>query len=91
LIEASDETSPDGISADFEDDRNCRGRGLRHKSGWCVGRSGDYGNPASNKFGYQFRQPVKLILGPAIFDRDVPALGKSRFAQTLAERAHQVR
>ena len=58
---------------------------------WCVGRSGDHGNPASNQFGYQFRQPVELIFGPAIFDRDVPALSKPRFAQTLSERAHQVR
>src|SRR5262249_56621009 len=54
---------------DFEDDRNRRGRRLGHKSRWCVGRSGDHGNPASNQFGYQFRQPVELILGPAIFDR----------------------
>src|SRR5205823_3746485 len=62
-----------------------------HKSRWCVGRSGDHGNPASNQFGYQFRQPVELILGPAIFDRDVPALSKPRFAQTLSERPDQVR
>jgi hypothetical protein len=91
LVEASDETSPDGVPADFEDDRNCRGRRLGHKSRWCVGRSGDHGNLASNQFGYQFRQPVELIFGPAIFDRDVPALSKPRFAQTLSERAHQVR
>src|SRR5262249_688053 len=70
-------------------DRNCRGRRLGHKSRWCVGRSGDHCNPASNQFGYQFRQPVELILGPAIFDRDVSALSKPRFAQTLSA-AHQV-
>src|SRR5262249_19617155 len=80
-----------GAPADFEDDRNCRGRRLGHKGRWCVGRSGDHGNPASNQFGCQFRQPVELILGPAIFDRDVPALSKPRFAQTLSERTHQVR
>ena len=53
--------------------------------------AGVHCNSASNQFGYQFRQPVELILGPAIFDRDVPALSKPRFAQTLSERAHQVR
>src|SRR5262249_16981787 len=64
LVDGSDESSPDRVSADLEDDRNCRRRGLGHKCCWCVGRRGDDGNSALNQFGCQLRQPIELILGP---------------------------
>src|SRR5262249_58392923 len=64
LVDGSDESSPDRVSADLEDDRNCRSRGLGHKCCWCVGRRGDDGNSALNQFGCQLRQPIAVILGP---------------------------
>src|SRR5262249_32092967 len=91
LVEASDETSPDRVAADLEDDRNCRGRSLGRKRTWCIGRRGDDSNSALNQFGGQFGQPFKLILGPAVFDRDVPTFNEPDFAQTLSEREHQIR
>src|SRR5262245_64187956 len=40
---------------------------------------------AVNQFGRQGRQPIVLIFGPAIFDCDVPALGKAGLAQASKE------
>jgi hypothetical protein len=41
-----------------------------------------------DKFSCQRRQSIILTLGPAVFDRHIPALDEAGFAQTLAERGH---
>ena len=38
----------------------------------------DHGHPPADQFGRQRRQPIVLIVRPAVFDRDVPALDDSR-------------
>jgi len=45
------------------------------------------GDPAANEVGRQRRQPIHLILGPAVFNRDVLALDIAGVLQALAERA----
>jgi hypothetical protein len=37
------------------------------------GRDND-GNPLANQIGCQYRQPVELVLSPAKFDEQIPAL-----------------
>ena len=52
---------------------------------------GDHGNPSANQFGRQRRQPIELILGPAVFDRDVLALDIAGVFEALAKCAQTVR
>ena len=70
--------SPTGSSAHEEDDgdrRGCRlGSGGR---GGTAGR-GDHGNLTANQFGRQRRQSIELTVGPAILDRYVLDLRRSR-------------
>ena len=44
-----------------------------------------------NQIGHQCRQPIELIVGPAVFNRDILALYEAHFLQALAERGHEVR
>ena len=54
-----------------------------------AGRSGrgDHGDLSANQFGRQRRQPIDLILGPAVFDRHVLALDIAGLLQALAKSA----
>ena len=47
--------------------------------------------PAANQFGRQRRQPIALILGPAVFDRHVLAFDIAGLLQALAKCAQTVR
>ena len=51
----------------------------------------DHGDLSANQFGRQRRQPIELILGPAVFDRHVLALDIAGLLQALAECAQTVR
>ena len=75
--DASDETEPDRVFGDAEDDGDCRCRGLgsERSSGTC-GRS-NHGDLSANEFGRQDGQVVVATLGPAIFDRHILALNKA--------------
>ena len=42
-------------------------------------RRGDHRDPPADQIGRQRRQPIKLIFGPAVFDRDVLGPRCSRF------------
>ena len=46
---------------------------------------GDHGDLPANQFGRQRRQPIGLILGPAVFDRHVLALDIAGVLQALAK------
>src|SRR6266478_3918410 len=52
---------------------------------------GDHGNPPADQFGRQRRQPIHLILGPAVFDRPGLALDIAALLQGLAKCAQIVR
>ena len=77
LVEASDQPCLDRVHACAEDDRNGRGQAFDHACGVRAGGSGDDCNATSDQIGGQFRQPIALIVGPAIFDRDVTALDEA--------------
>ena len=51
-----------------------------------AGRS-DHGDLSPHQIARQGRQPIVLLLRPAIFDRDIAALDKAGFSQALAESA----
>jgi hypothetical protein len=89
LAEARDQTIADRVAAAQEDDRRRRGCGLRHQRR--CGVCDDQGHPTADEIGHQTRQPVALIVRPAIFDGDVPALDKPGIAQTLLKRADKMR
>jgi hypothetical protein len=75
--EARDKAHPDWIFGDREDDRDRRrrlGRSLR-----CgTSARGDHSDSPANQIGRQRRQPIDLIVGPAVFDSYVLALDKAR-------------
>ena len=51
----------------------------------------DHGDLSANQIGRQRRQPIDLILGPAVFDRHVLALDIAGLLQALAKCAQTVR
>ena len=51
----------------------------------------DHGDAAANQFGRQRRQPIDLIVGPAVFDRHVLALDIAASLEALAKYAQTVR
>ena len=51
----------------------------------------DHGDLSANQIGRQRRQPIDLILGPAVFDRHVLALDIAGLLQALAKSAQTVR
>ena len=87
---AADETEPDRVFGDHEDDGDRRGRRLGgHRRNRAHG--GDHGNLPANEVGDQGRQPVVLTLGKAVDDRRVLALDVARLLETLAETVQSVR
>src|SRR5262249_47024446 len=52
---------------------------------------GKHGDPLPSQIGSQRRQPISLILGPAVFDRHVLALDEARLLQAPGEKTAQVR
>ena len=90
LREARDQTKPDRVVADTKHDRD-RGRSFcRQLSGNSAGR-GDHCDAATNQIGHQCRDAIILAFQPVIFDRDVLALDKVKFAGALSERSHITR
>ena len=83
-VQAGDEAKLDRVGAQFEDDRNSRGRRLCRERRRSAGR-GNHGHLTMNQIGHHRRQPITLILRPAVFDRDVLALDVAGFAQPLAK------
>jgi hypothetical protein len=90
-VEAADETDLDRIDARAEYDRNRRGRRFGRErplhAAWC----GDDRHPAADQIGRQFRQPIVLILRPAVLDRHVLALDVAGFVQPFAKRRRTMR
>ena len=65
------------------------GTGLGRECRSCV--PDDHGYLMANQISHQTRQPINLIVGIMIFDRDVLALDEPGFPQTVVECAHENR
>src|SRR5262249_47049773 len=88
--EAGDKTKSDRVFGGEEDDRDRHGRALgrnRRRNSY----RGDYSHATADKVRRQRRQPIDLIFGPPIFDRDVLALDEARVFQAPAEGTQAVR
>ena len=72
--------SSNRVGAQFKDDRNGRGRRLCRQRRRSAGR-GNHGHLTMNQISRHRRQPIILVLRPAIFDRDVAAFDVAGFAQ----------
>jgi hypothetical protein len=87
--QAADETEPDRVFGDHEDDGDRRGRRLgghrRHRA-----HGGDDGDLSAHEVGQELRQPVVLTLGKAVDDRRVLALDVARLLEALAEHVQAV-
>jgi len=85
---AGDEAEFDWISPEVEHywNRTCRILGSeRARCGAC---RDDHGHFAPHQFGRQFRQPLELIMRPAILDRDVLSFDVANLLQPLSESLH---
>src|SRR5262245_36670546 len=82
--EARNKTNADRVITGYEDDWDCRRCRLGCEYGRCTDRS-DHGNLSANQIGRQLRQSIKLVLGPAVDDRDVLALDITGLFQALAK------
>jgi hypothetical protein len=74
----------------FEDGRDIRGRGLcrKRRSG---SQRGNHGHLTTNQIVRQGGQPVLLIPGKAIFDRNILILYKARLLEPLTKGGHKLR
>src|SRR5262245_44494764 len=87
--EARDQTELDGVGTDIEHDgdrRGCR-LGLQRRMRT---PSSDHSNASPNQFGGERRQPLGLVLGPAVFDRHVLAFYEARVLDALAKCAERL-
>src|SRR5215471_6560921 len=89
--EACDHTGLDRVAAEAEDDWNRSGRGFGRERRGDATRRCDDSHRAARQIGRQFRQSIIVIVRPAVFDRDVAALGVAGFAQPFAERCYETR
>jgi len=88
-IEARHEAALDRVFAGDEDNRNGRGgspRGVHRDD-----IADDSGDLPAHKFGREAGQPVELVVGMALLDRDGAAFDKSFIAQPLAQGRDEMR
>jgi hypothetical protein len=84
-MKAVNKAIPDRVIANREDDRNGRGRRLG-RQGWQVAANCDNnGYLLTHEISSEPCQSIVLPLGPAILESYVLALGKTGFAETLAD------
>jgi hypothetical protein len=74
-----------GSPAAEEDNRNLCGRGFGRLRRSVAASREDHGHLTANQIGRQGRQSIVLVLGPAVFDRHVPALNITGFIQASAK------
>src|SRR6202011_776499 len=87
--EAGDKAQPDRGVGDDEDDGDRPGCGLGREHRGIPGPP-KHPNFSTPQLGGQLRQPIRLIVGPAVFDGDVLTLDEARFLQSLAECTHAI-
>src|SRR5262245_6823554 len=87
--EAGDETIPDRVATDGEDDGNCRGRGPgRNRCGKVVGKDG--GHLIANQLGSEVGKAIILVRIPP-FDGYIASFDIAQVVQALAERCQAIR
>src|SRR5579863_1118560 len=80
-VKTRNEAKPDRVATHFEDDRNGRGRRLRHKRRRNSGR-GNHRDLTANEIGGHIRKPFRVSLSPAKFYCYVLAFNVAGFFQT---------
>jgi hypothetical protein len=87
-VKAGDEAELNRVGRGFEYDRNGRRHGLCRQ-----GRRRTTGNNCSglsmDQIGHHRRQPIELIIRPAVFDRYILAFDITRLTQALAKRGRR--
>src|SRR5438132_1301808 len=85
-------TRPSLTGSSATTNANGSGGGCRldSKDRGCAGR-GDQGDVATNQLPCECRQPVDLILRPAVFDRHIHAFDIAAVLQTLPKCAQTIR
>jgi hypothetical protein len=86
--EAGDEAALHRIIGRHEDDRYGCGGGLRRFCRKAV--ADDHGHLTMHQIGGEARQPIQVIVGPAILDRRVLAVDEPCLLQALVERGDQM-
>src|SRR5262249_11386676 len=87
--EAGDETVPDRVATDGEDDGNCRGRSPgRNRCGKGVGKDG--GHLIANQLGSELGKAIILVRIPQ-FDGYIASFDIAQVVQALAERCQAIR
>ena len=80
-----------GSSPATKSDGNRRGRRLRRQRRRNAAGGSNHGDLAADQIGGQRRQPVVLIVGPAVFDGHALAFDKARLLQSVAKSAQTIR
>jgi hypothetical protein len=83
--EARNQTEPDRIFANTEDDGDGRGCSLGGQRRNGAAHREDHGDWPAGKFARQYWQTVELVLGPTVFDHDVLAFDITAFLQTCSK------
>jgi hypothetical protein len=77
-VEAAHQAKVDRVESGCEHDRNSRGGRLGREGGRAIG--GDDVDLAAHQLRRQRRQPIVVVLGPTVFDRDITTLDIADFA-----------
>ena len=88
MVEVGDEAGFDRIAPGQDHHRDRRGRCVNRKRRSAVGD--DHSHLPTNQITCQSRQPISLIVGPAVFDHDVLAFGVACFLQAPEECGYEV-
>src|SRR5215211_3860687 len=83
---AGDQTKPDRVFADAEDDRDRRGRSFGRKGSRVAPGRGDNGHATAHEVGHERWQAIVLALQPVVLDRYILALDVAGFVEALTER-----
>ena len=86
---ACHKAQPDRVLGNEKGNGDCSGRRLGRECGRRT-ECGDHCDAAVNQIGRQRRQPLKIVVGPAILDCHVLALDKPHLFQTFAECSHAI-
>ena len=86
LVQARDQAALHRIGDGGEDDGDVLGCFVCCERGDVTARCDDHVDPATDQFGGERRQPLKVVAGPAILDLGGLAVDKAPFRQTLVER-----
>ena len=90
LIKTPDKTGLDRIGTGNEYDRDGRGRGFDDTCRFRAFGCGNDAHPTADQIGCQLREPVIVVLAPAVFDRYVTTLDVASLAQPLAKCRHEI-